>query len=456
MAAEYALLAQQGATPEQLADAFAADYYGGSKPDIPVNPFKILRDMGVAFSFRNFRNYEGVYIPPDGDDDVPVVGINADRLITRQRFTAAHELCHHIKDAGSGYICALGSENEIERYAEAFAAALLMPRSLFSAQVAQYQINGSVSFEDALRIADYFGVSFAACINRLAFDFHVIEGDISSGALRQRRSEFGPMSKRAEFGMNDLALYRQLYDVSEPFLEVEPSPETRQIFETEFVFHDSRMEGVSIDKEVAAEIVVDLRLKGKESRFCKEENKDIVEVAGLAAAYGWVFERASSEGDVTIYDVTEINRRLFSSAKHPEYGGVFRQAGTLVLGGKFETVDYRRVPEMMFYRGKELDDFISRGAYLPASEYIERALDFHHDLTVIHPFRDGNGRSLRAFTNLMFLRRGLPPVLFREDTKDLYKDALSKADESDSKIPLYELYYKEMLKSHAIFTDRLL
>ena len=139
--------------------------------------------MGIVFSFRNFSNYEGIYIPAESDGDVPVVGINANRPVTRQRYTASHELCHHIKDADTGYMCSIASDNDIERYAEAFAAALLMPTSLFREQVDEYKVNGFVSFESALRIADYFGVSFAACLNRLAFDFHVIEGDVTGAAL---------------------------------------------------------------------------------------------------------------------------------------------------------------------------------------------------------------------------------------------------------------------------------
>ena len=353
-------------------------------------------------------------------------------------------------------MCSIASDNDIERYAEAFAAALLMPTSLFREQVDEYKVNGFVSFESALRIADYFGVSFAACLNRLAFDFHVIEGDVTGAALRQRRNEFGPMAHRAELGLSDVPLYRQLYDASEPFLRVEPSPQMRQVFETEYVFHDSRMEGVTVDREFAAEIVVDLRLNGSQSKFYSEENQNIIEVAGLASAYDWVFRNATPDRPLVIYDATEINRLLFSAAKHPEFGGALRQANTLVLGGKFETVDYRRVAEEMHFKGKEIDTFVANSDSLPASEYLERVLDIHHDLTVVHPFRDGNGRSLRAFANLMFLRRGLPPVLFSDEAKDLYKDALAKADETGNRDALYELYYKEMLKAHAIFTDSLL
>lgn len=449
-------MARDGASPEQLAEAFISDYYSGQEPSIPVNPFEILRDMGIVFSFRNFSNYEGVYIPAEGDDDAPVVGINANRPVTRQRYTASHELCHHIKDADTGYMCSTALDNDIERYAEAFAAALLMPSSLFREQVDEYKVNGFVSFESALKIADYFGVSFAACLNRLAFDFHVIDGDVTGAALRQRRSEFGPMAHRAELGLSDVPLYRQLYDASELFLRVEPSPQTKQIFETEYVFHDSRMEGVVVERELAAEIVVDLRLNGSRSKFYSEENQNIVEVAGLASAYDWVFRKAMSAGPLVIYDATEINKLLFSAARHPEFGGAFRQANTFVLGGKFETVDYRRVVQEMYFKGKEIDAFVANSDSLLPSEYLERVLDIHHGLTVVHPFRDGNGRSLRAFANLMFLRRGLPPVLFTDETKDLYKDALGKADETGNRDALYELYYKEMLKAHAIFTGSLL
>ena len=456
MADKFACLARTGASPEVLAEAFIADYFKGKAPSIPVNPFQILRDLGIAFSFRNFSSYEGVYIPPEDCGDMPVVGINANRPITRQRFTASHELCHHIKDAGSGYMCAIGSDSDIERYAEAFAAALLMPMPLFRAQVEKHQVDGFVSFDDALRIADYFGVSFAACVNRLAFDLHVIEGDISGASLRQRRSDFGPTARRAELGMNDVLLYRQLYDVAEPFLRVLPAPQTQQIFETEYVFHDSRMEGVAVDRELAAEIVVDLRLRGGGSKFCGEENRNIVEVAGLVSAYDWVFKSAATDRQLTVYDAKTINEKLFSAAKHPEFGGSYRQANTLVLGGKFETVDYRSVAQEMYLKGKEIDELMRNSDVMVASEYVERVLDIHHDLTVVHPFRDGNGRSLRAFANLMFLKRGLPPVLFADESKDLYKDALGKADKAGDRSALYEVYYKEMLKSHAIFTDSLL
>ena len=79
--------------PERMAANFLAVYFKDGQITYPINPFQMLKDMNVLFSFRNFKNLEGLYIPPENKMDLPVVGININRPITRQRFTAAHELC---------------------------------------------------------------------------------------------------------------------------------------------------------------------------------------------------------------------------------------------------------------------------------------------------------------------------------------------------------------------------
>lgn len=85
---------QQQATefsdPEKMAAAYLAQYYGNTKIEYPINPFQMLKDEGVLFSFMKSDNLEGAYIPASSEDDIPIVGINVNRPITRQRFTAAH------------------------------------------------------------------------------------------------------------------------------------------------------------------------------------------------------------------------------------------------------------------------------------------------------------------------------------------------------------------------------
>lgn len=456
---DFAQLARDGMSARKLSETFLQTYYSNTEITYPINPFQILKDMDIAVSFRPFDNYEGVYIPAENEDDIPVVGVNVGRPITRQRFTAAHELCHHLKDVNIantnsvGITCAFASQTETERYAESFAAGLLMPREEMQHQISLYAVGSYISFEDVVRIADYFGVSFQACLYELAWRHHVIEGDTSPDSLRERYSDFKPSVKRAEMGLNDVLLYEQLYNAVGNCLTLDMNARAQQLFKTEYIFHDSRMEGVDIGDETAAEIVVDLRLKGAESKYCNEESENIVQVAGLTRVYDFVFsqDRQGNE-EITIYDAKRINEALFSTAPCPEFGGRYRESNTLVLRAKFETADYKSVPAEMLALGKELDAFLLAKDDMPIADYIETTLRIHHKLTVIHPFCDGNGRTSRAFVNLLFTREGIAPVLFKGEEKDLYKKALCAADATGDFAQLFELYFKGILQSYAMLS----
>lgn len=190
-------------------------------------------------------------------------------------------------------------------------------------------------------------------------------------------------------------------DVIGDNFKLKPTEYACQKFKTEYVFHDSRLEGVDIELETAAAIVTDLRLYKQESEYCKEENQNIIEVAGLTFAYDYVFRE--SETALSIYDAKHLNEMLFCTAPCPEYGGRYRESNTLVLGAKFETVDYQKIPEEMYFLDKDIKKLMDECDGLSLSEYIERVIQIHHRMTVIHAFRDGNGRTTRAFANMMLV-----------------------------------------------------
>ncbi len=166
-------------SPQQLAKRIIDRLQEENEITFPIDPFKLLSMNGIVYQFRDFKELEGIYIAPLNQEDIPIVGINYNRPIPRQRFTAAHELCHHIKDR-SNEACPIGGHKDaIEKFADQFASELLMPRGYFEAEAQKYLIDGKVTFDDALKLSLHFGVSFESCVFTLAYRFDDGNGRIA-------------------------------------------------------------------------------------------------------------------------------------------------------------------------------------------------------------------------------------------------------------------------------------
>lgn len=99
-------------SPQALAERVLEDRFGKEMPSIPIDPFRLMREYGIVYQFMEFEDLEGIYLVPEDDNDIPLVGINYKRKITRQRFTAAHELCHHLKDRRNE-VCPKGETGDL-------------------------------------------------------------------------------------------------------------------------------------------------------------------------------------------------------------------------------------------------------------------------------------------------------------------------------------------------------
>lgn len=86
-------LYQSGDKPEKLAEKVINRVLHReiTIEDLPVDPFYLLKKSGVVYTFLNFDKYEGFYLlntEYDGPKTKTMVGINKNRPIARQRFTA--------------------------------------------------------------------------------------------------------------------------------------------------------------------------------------------------------------------------------------------------------------------------------------------------------------------------------------------------------------------------------
>lgn len=412
-------------SPEALANK-VLDVHFGTAPSFPIDPFELLRSFNVVIQPRIFKGLEGVYLPPSDGQDFALVAINQKRPVTRQRFTASHELCHHIKDGGTQIICPIGSKNAIEKFAEKFAAYLLMPTYYLKEYASKFEKNGEVSFDDTIAIADYFGVSFEACVYALAYRLHKIGGETEPRLLHKRITHYHPLRERIKKGFSeyDIALLKNMIS-SCSFAMPFSNRSVWYRFKTDFIYNENRLENLDITHEQVAEITTDLRINQQNSSYCNSDNSEIIEVLGHSTIYDYIVQVTEQP---SIYSIIGLHKLLYKYSPYPEVGGAFRTTTAIISGSKVEAVPYNTISQELYLLGREVQDIMARSNGLSITEYIDRCIKIHHRLTVIHPFCDGNGRISRAFLNWLFKVRKLPPIYIKLDNKQLYYDGLMDVD----------------------------
>ena len=142
-----------------------------------VDPFAALEASGVVVLRRPLDRLAGLYLPGNPSSGEPAgVLINAHHPLSKQRFTAAHELAHHRKDReavldeDTEWIArGNGLAEDRERIAEAFASWFLMPYQLVDALLGELGLPAhQLSAEDVYALSLEMGTSYAATVGHLA------------------------------------------------------------------------------------------------------------------------------------------------------------------------------------------------------------------------------------------------------------------------------------------------
>lgn len=124
---------------------------------LPVDPVRIARALGMdVLTAQLDDNVAGVIIKERGQD--PSIVLNAQDSPNRQRFTCAHEIGHYVRREADGDdyeyvdyrdIFSSTGELEDERFANEFAASLLMPED----RVRDFHKQGLGDIQMALRFS---------------------------------------------------------------------------------------------------------------------------------------------------------------------------------------------------------------------------------------------------------------------------------------------------------------
>lgn len=180
-------------------------------------------------------------------------------------------------------------------------------------------------------------------------------------------------------------------------------------------------------------------LEGTHSQF---------EYEGLREMYDYIHS-AEINNNFDIYTLLELHRKLYSKAPYPEAGGVIRNAPAHLNDVAIDLSPYYAIREDLKELDGEVKDLFNLGQTVFKNsdrifEYIDRCVILKCKLIKIHPFFDGNGRSIRGFINKLFLTAGLPSVYILENENDKYRAAMQKAigEEENYKSIIQFYYYK--------------
>lgn len=158
--------------------------------------------------------------------------------------------------------------------------------------------------------------------------------------------------------------------------------------------------------------------------------KEHFEAFNHEKALNHLYELAKENRILESRDILSLHELILVNIED-DFAGRIRNGGVRIAGANFTPPNASKVPDL-------LDELISFVNENPLNlNIIELAAIFHHKFVWIHPFFDGNGRTIRLAMNLVLMRAGFPPAIILRTDRSKYYDSLNSANNGN--------YHKLML-----------
>lgn len=261
----------------------------------------------------------------------------------------------------------------------------------------------------------------------------MIEGDISSQALKKRMREYGVSAKRKELIKNTIdgeLLSNIVSSIS--FVMTDLNSYTGQKFLQNYIYNDNKLEGVVIDRQRLNFILADLNYNGANSRFFESDSEEEIMTLGNLELQQYVI---NTNDNISIRNCGELHSLLFKYVPYPDDNGKYRDETALLKKGKVQPIPFYEIQDKIAELDDELQYFLKHIDEYDIGEYIEQVAYFTYKFIVIHPFRDGNGRVSRAIMNWLLVKKKISPIYINQNCRTEYLDALAKMDLENDPVP---------------------
>jgi Fic family protein len=214
--------------------------------------------------------------------------------------------------------------------------------------------------------------------------------------------------------------FERLYEKKQVLQTSRPLPnialhKIRESLSIEWTYNSNSIEGNTMSlRETQMVIQEGITIKGKSLReHFETHNHD--------KAIDYLYSIVDEDYNLRSIDILSLHGLVLRSIED-DFAGRIRNGGVRITGANFTPPNANKVSDLL----DELIDFINTNP-LELND-IELATVFHHKLVWIHPFFDGNGRTVRLAMNLLLMRSGFPPAIILKNDRKKYYEALNQAN----------------------------
>lgn len=221
---------------------------------------------------------------------------------------------------------------------------------------------------------------------------------------------------RAEFQSTFERLYQKKQDLqaSRPLPNIALN-KIRESLSIEWTYNSNSIEGNSLTlRETQMVLQEGITVKGISLR-------EHFEAYNHDKAIDYLFSIINEDYVLRSIDILSLHALVLRSIEE-DFAGRIRNGGVRISGANFVPPNANKVSDLL----DELIDFVNTNP-LELND-IELTAVFHHKLVWIHPFFDGNGRTVRLSMNLLLMRCGFPPAIILKNDRKKYYEALNQAN----------------------------
>lgn len=181
----------------------------------------------------------------------------------------------------------------------------------------------------------------------------------------------------------------------------------------EWTYNSNSIEGNTLTLQETKMVIEEgFTIKGKSLR-------EHFEAINHNDAIDFVQSLVSKDYILTDVDILTVHGLVLQRIEE-DFAGRYRTSGVRISGANF-------VPP----NALKVDSFVSElvgWANTCTLDAVVKACIFHHRFVWIHPFYDGNGRTVRLVFNLLLMKDGYPPAIILKNDRKKYYDALNAAN----------------------------